>query len=90
MERKDKACWNCREYKPYYTKGYCCFDKQDIGQCKQTKSTVDKHHVCAFWQSKPYFRYQKEAALRSLNEILEQLVQTRQIIEEDIKEKESL
>lgn len=23
MERKNKACWNCGNYKAYYTKGLC-------------------------------------------------------------------
>ena len=51
MERKNKACWNCGNYKAYYTKGFCQFDKLDYGVCRKQQETVDKHNQCEFWRN---------------------------------------
>ena len=90
MERKDKACWNCGNYKPYYTKGFCRFNKKDVGFCIEQRISVDKHDQCKCWTHKQYFRYQKDSSLRSLDEILKQLSEVRQILVEDKEERENL
>ena len=84
----EKFCYNCRFYKPYYTKGNIQFDKLDIGLCNQTKTTIEKHNkACVFFQSVYYARVsKKEAALKALTENLNALAEIKQILEENEEE----
>ena len=84
----EKFCYNCRFYKAYYTTGSIHFDKLDIGLCKQTKTTIEKHNcACAFFQSAYYARISKKgAALKALTENLNSIAQIKQILEEDEEE----
>ena len=84
----EKFCYNCRFYKPYYTKGNIQFDKLDMGLCNQTKTTIEKHnHACGFFQCTYYARLSKrEAALKALTENLNALAEIKQILEENEEE----
>ena len=84
----EKFCYNCRFYKPYYTKGNIHFDKLDIGLCKQTNTTIEKHnHACGFFQCTYYARLsKKEAALSALTQNLNAIAEIKQILEEDDEE----
>ena len=55
----EKFCYNCRFYKPYYTKGSMHFDMLDIGLCKQTNTTIEKLTMPADFQSTYYARMSK-------------------------------
>ena len=87
MERKDKACWNCGNYKAYYTKGLCHFDKLKYGLCGKRNKTVDKHEQCECWRNDYKIRgLQENVAKRKLNDILDGIIEIRQILFEE-KEK---
>ena len=87
MERKNKACWNCGNYKAYYTKGLCHFDKLNCGLCRKRKETVEKHSLCEFWRSDyKVRRFREDVAKRKLSDILDILIEIRQIL---FEEKES-
>ena len=87
MERKNKACWNCGYYKAYYTKGLCHFDKLDCGLCRKMKETVDKHSQCEFWRNNHSIRGLREAvAKKKLNEVLDNIIEIRQILFEEKEE----
>ena len=49
MDEKKRKCWSCFKYKAFYTKGYCHFDKKDIGFCQQHNKIVDKNNCCEQW-----------------------------------------
>ena len=88
MERKNKACWNCGNYKAYYTKGLCHFDRLDCGLCRKKKETVEKHGVCEFWRSNYAIRsWREEMAKKKLDEILDEIIVIRQILFEENEEK---
>ena len=87
MERKNKACWNCGNYKAYYTKGLCQFDKLDYGLCRKCNKTVDKHQQCEFWRSDYAKRiWREKVAKNKLNEISEDITIIRQILFEEKEE----
>ena len=84
MERKNKACWNCGEYRAYYTKGLCHFNKLDCGLCRKKKETVDKHGECEFWRSNYSIRtLREEVARKKLDGILDEITEIRQILFEE-------
>lgn len=84
MERKNKACWNCGNYKAYYTKGFCQFDKLDYGVCRKQQETVDKHNQCEFWRNDYSMRtWRENVAKKKLNGILDEIIQIRQILWEE-------
>ena len=90
MERKDKACWNCGNYKAYYTKGLCHFDKLNFGVCRKMKETVDKHGQCEFWRNNyPIRGWREEVAKKKLNEILDGIIEIRQILFEERAENQT-
>lgn len=84
----DKFCYNCRFYKPYYTKGNIRFDKLDIGLCSHTKTTIEKRNgACEYFQCMYYARINpKQAALSALTENLNTFSELKQILEEDEEE----
>ncbi|MBQ7948942.1 MAG: hypothetical protein IJ284_04180 [Clostridia bacterium] len=87
MERKNKACWNCGNYKAYYTKGLCHFDKLDCGLCRKKKEAVEKHGQCEFWRNNYTIRtFREKVAKIKLNEILDALIEIRQILFEGKEE----
>ena len=89
MERKNKACWNCGSYQAYYTKGLCHFDKLNNGLCGKHKKTVNKHEQCEFLRSNYNWRGLREkVAKRKLNDILDGIVEIRQILFEEKEENE--
>ena len=90
MEQKNKACWNCGNYKAYYTKGLCHFDKLDCGLCRKKNETVDKHSQCSYWKNNYSIRtWRENVAKKKLNEILNAIIEIRQILAEDYKDDET-
>jgi len=83
----EKRCYDCRFYRPYYVKGYIRFDKLDMGQCRQTETTVEKHGGCEKFQNMHYCRIdRKQAALAALTENLNAIGELKQILEDDESE----
>ena len=84
MERKNKACWNCGNYKAFYTKGLCHFDKLDYGLCRKRKEEVDKHCQCEFWRNDYAIReFREDVAKKKLNGILDAIIEIQQILFEE-------
>ena len=84
MERKNKACWNCGNYRAYYTKGLCHFDRLNCGLCRKTRETVEKHNQCEFWTNDyPMRVWRKDTAKKKLNAILDGIIEIRQILFEE-------
>lgn len=89
MERKNKACWNCRWYKAYYTKGWCYFDKLSYGLCKRKNQTVDKRELCEGWYSNSSLRkLRMKIALAKLEELTDSITEIRQVLVEEQQEKQ--
>ena len=84
MERKNKACWNCGNYRAYYTKGLCHFDRLDCGLCRHKNQIVNKHEQCEFWKSNHSIRrLRSQIAKTKLNDILDSIIEIRQILFEE-------
>ena len=85
MAEIKKECWSCGSYHPYYIKGFCRFEKQNLGYCSKCKEQVgDKHQTCGLWRSNHLSRQmRKQVALKSLTEILQSLERLRIILEEE-------
>ena len=83
-----KECWSCYYYKPYYTKGFCTFEKERVGFCCRQRIYIeDKHHTCERWTKIvriPEMR--KATALKKLNESVDILCEIKQILLEDLEE----
>ena len=88
MEYKWKECWSCNHYRAYYTKRLCHFEKQNYGYCmyhKEVKS--DKHFTCEKWCFNGIRRrIRRDVSLKALNKALENLVEIRQILLDEIDE----
>ena len=84
MDRKNKACWNSGNYKAYYTKGLCHFDRLDCGLCKKNRLTVEKHGRCEFWRNDYAVRaWREDIAKKKLNDIFDMIIEIRQILFEE-------
>ncbi len=80
----NKKCYSCRFYKPYYTKGYFKFDKQEVGFCCSNKSATNYNETCGKFSNKNHVRIgRKQAALKALVDNLNILAEIKQILEED-------
>ena len=85
-ERK-RRCYQCMFYKVFYTKGYVHFDKTDMGRCNRKQIVVDKHETCEGFIQRPTKRYQRDAALRALQDVLVILREVGQILSEEQEDK---
>lgn len=80
----NKKCYSCRFYKPYYTKVYFKFDKQEVGFCCSNKSATNYNETCGKFSNKNHVRIgRKQAALKALVDNLNILAEIKQILEED-------
>ncbi len=88
MEYKRKECWCCRNYSAYYTKGLCRFERQNCGLCIYSNELItDKHHTCEKWCFNGIRRrIRKEVSLKALNKALDNLVEIRQMLVEEMNE----
>ena len=89
MEEKRRFCWNCLRYKAFYTKGFCHFNKEENGYCIIHKKILDKNEQCEDWiRNKSRQEKRKVVAMRKLNEILNMIVEIKQILFEAKEESE--
>lgn len=88
MEYKRKECWCCEFYRAYYTKTLCHFEKDGNGFCRKQNSIIcDKHHTCEKWCFNGVRRrIRKDVSLKALNKALDNLVEIRQMIVDEIDE----
>lgn len=87
MGNENNHCYLCRNYKPYYTKGYTQFDRCDIGLCTKKKATVENHGVCKKYTCAHYSRIdRRQAALDALAVHINILAEIKQILQEDDEE----
>ncbi len=88
MEYKRKECWCCNAYRAYYTKTLCHFEKDGNGFCRAHNTIItDKHHTCEKWCFNGIRRrIRKDVSLKALNKALDNLVEIRQILVDEIDE----
>lgn len=84
MEEENKHCYSCQYYRPYYIKSDTQFDRCDIGLCKKSKATVEKHEAC----EKYSFFYRgrvsrRQLTLTAITEHINLLSELKQILDED-------
>ena len=91
MDRKNRACWNCVHYTPYYTKGLSKFERLDYGFCRNKKGQAGKHDQCGYWKNALSTKAVREnLAKRKLNEVLDELIEIKQILLEEENQDDSL
>ena len=88
MEDKRKECWCCEHYRAYYTKKLCHFEKENCGFCLTHKEIImDKHHTCKNWCFNSIRRrIRKDVSLKALNQALDNLVEIRQILVDEMND----
>ncbi len=87
MERKNKACWNCGNYRAYYTRGICNYDNTFCGKCNRKNTIVKNTDSCEMWV-KIYKtkRIRDGIRLKVLERISEDVSMIKQIMEEEKKQ----
>ena len=89
MERKNKACWNCKHYDAYYTKGICTFTKQAKGRCTKLNEDTGNHGNCELWSSNDTRSHlRKKVSLKKIEAALEELAGLKQILLEELEREE--
>ncbi len=85
---KIKECWNCKYYRPFYTKGFCEFSKHKIGYCRDKNEIIlDKHKSCDCWRNDSVIRNMRQVvAIKKIDEMQNCLVEIRQILAEEKQE----
>ncbi len=79
----EKYCWSCGNFRPFYTKGFCCFTKTDYGTCSLRTHVKEKHETCEFWRMRPHSYPVKNAVIvRSLEEALVHIAAIKEILED--------
>ena len=88
MEYKRKECWCCENYHAYYTKKLCHFEAANCGFCRANNEIVtDKHKTCEKWCFNGIRRQiRKDVSLKALNKALDNIVEIRQILVDEINE----
>ncbi|MDE5721114.1 MAG: hypothetical protein K2I30_00015 [Clostridia bacterium] len=88
MEYKRKECWCCENYRALYSKKLCHFENENCGFCRYGNELItDKHHTCKKWCFNGLRRrIRKEVSLKALNKSLDNLVEIRQILIDEIND----
>ena len=83
----EKSCWNCGNYCPFYTKGYCCFASANFGLCSKTVQPVEKHGICDHWRIRPRrLRVKKSVVIRSLEDTMVSIAAIKEILEQESRD----
>ena len=88
MEKKKvQKCWNCGNFRAYYTRGICSYDKTPYGFCNKKRKVVDKSKNCDNW-SKSFKMKKIREGLRQkvLERISEDIATMKQIMIEEKQE----
>lgn len=80
----EKECITCGNFNAYFTKGYCCYLREDCGKCYLKKQTVLKHSTCEKWKSKSRYRLSVRQGLliREMEDVLTKLSVIKDFIDE--------
>ncbi len=86
---KSKECYQCRHYRPLYTKGYCQYEKLNYGFCSaRNDERAERHGTCElFERNSRTIGRRKVVALRKLIEAEDDLHVIRQILSEEWTDK---
>lgn len=86
MKGENKKCWSCGRFQSYYTKGYCNFQKEEVGFCSSQNKIVCKNDSCEMWHFLPRVRnMRKQMAINSIVDIRSKLEAIEQILTEEIE-----
>lgn len=84
---KKKVCYACGNYKPYYTKGFCYFDKEKFGRCTKHDKIVKNHESCECWKNNYHLKdLRKAVCYKKLDQLLSNLSEIKQILAEEAEE----
>lgn len=84
MKEENKKCWSCGRFQRYYTKGYCNFQKEQIGFCSSQNKIVCKNESCKMWNYRQRVRnMRKQMAISSIVQIRNKLEVIEQILTEE-------
>lgn len=78
-------CWNCGNFRAFYSKCYCNFSKENYGFCTNERAVKEKHCSCEKWRNRPnqLKSIRKAVAIRALEDAAVNIAQIKQILEED-------
>ena len=84
MKEENKKCWSCGRFQRYYIKGFCNFQKQDIGFCSLQNKNVCKDESCKMWNYRQRVRnMRKQMAISSIVDIHSKLEVIEQVLTEE-------
>ena len=84
MKEENKRCWSCGRFQRYYTRGYCNFQKEDVGFCNLQDKIVCKDESCKAWSYLQRVRnMRKQMAISSIVDIHGKLEVIEQILTEE-------
>ena len=84
MKEENKKCWSCGRFQRFYTKGFCNFQKENIGFCSFQNKIVDKVESCKFWNYRQRVRnMRKQMAISSIIDVRGKLEVIEQILTEE-------
>lgn len=80
----EKECWNCGNYRRFYSKGFCYFGKEDYGRCSKECVIKEKHQSCELWRKRPpNLSVRKAAVIKALEDVAVNVAQIKQILEKE-------
>lgn len=84
MADEVKKCWNCSNYRRYYTRGFCCFVKEENGYCTLREKIMMRTDACEKWHCHYTSRLQRfNLALNAIPQIYETVSALEQILQEE-------
>lgn len=90
MELKGERCFRCNNFDAYFTKGTKRFNRTKCGWCCAKRETVECYGSCEKFE----IRSRRGHALRlikpCLNDMLTELIEIRNLIEEELDENKNL
>lgn len=95
MKEENKKCWSCGRFQRYYTKGYCNFQKEEVGFCSSQNKIVGIDESCKMWNYRQRVRHMRRQMaissivdIRSKLEVIEQILTEEKVLEKIKEEKD--
>lgn len=86
MEKAGKRCFNCRNFKRYYTSGEKEFEKTNCGYCRKLQSNVNYNDGCDGYEYRERQKGISPSVAGYLHSLLQEIKHIRQVIEEENEE----
>lgn len=84
MTEEKKKCQSCRSFRAYYSRGYYCLLKENIGFCQRHSKVMEKSDSCNDWLCRKTDRNaRKKMAIDAIIGVYGKLAVIEQIINED-------